>query len=219
MSEEKSDEHFPSKRFELQLPENGGISIFLLGCSRSGKTTMLRHLYKTYFQHYITTFLSMNLHADIYKDFGSKMILMDEYYPEILQEMHHINAETGNKFQFLYVNDDFVSHKIKNDPEVLRLLTLYRNAGMSSIQSFQGATLMSPVGRAQVNFILIFKQNTPKEWERVIREYLLGWLPEPMTMNERISWCRVATQDHQFIVVDQLNSECYISKLKSDQLV
>lgn len=218
MSEEK-EKSFPSKRFELKLPENGGVSIFLLGASRAGKSTMLRYLYKNHFSHYITLFLSMNLHADIYKSLGDKMILMDEYYPEILQEMHHINAETNNKFQFLYVNDDFVSHRIKNDAEILRLLTLYRNAGMSSIQSFQGATLMSPVGRAQVNFILIFRQNTPKEWERVIREYLNGWLPEGLTLMEKISWCKAATENFQFICIDQLNGECYISRLFPDQLV
>ena len=218
MSEEK-EERFPSKKFELSLPDNGGISIFLLGASRSGKSTMLRYLYKTHFSHYITMFLSMNQHADIYRSMGDKMILMDEYYPEILQEMHHINAETGNKFQFLYVNDDFVSNKIKNDSEILRLLTLYRNAGMSSIQSFQGQTLMNPVGRAQVNLVLIFAQNTAREYERVIKEYMLGWIPEGMTMKEMIKWMMAATQNHQFIVIDQLHHQCYISKLMKDQLV
>jgi GTPase SAR1 family protein len=218
MSEEK-EERFPSKRFELKLPDNGGISIFLLGASRSGKSTMLRYLYKTYFSHYITLFLSMNLHADIYRSLGDKMILMDEYHPEILQEMHKINAETGNKFPFLYVNDDFVSHRIKNDAEILRLLTLYRNAGMSSIQSFQGQTLMNPVGRAQVNLVLIFAQNTAREYERVIKEYMIGWIPEGMTLKESVKWMMVATQNHQCVVLDQLNHQCYISKLMKDQLV
>ena len=49
---------------------------------------------------------SQNLHADIYKDLSSKVVVADEYYPELIEEAHHINAETGNKFPFLFINDD-----------------------------------------------------------------------------------------------------------------
>ena len=59
---------FESKRFDLTLPTNGGISISLIGASRSGKTTLLKYIYKTHFQKYITTMFSMNRQADIYKD-------------------------------------------------------------------------------------------------------------------------------------------------------
>ena len=210
---------FPSKRFNIELPTNSGTSWFLLGASRSGKSTLLRHLYKKYFTHHITIMFSQNLHADIYKDLGEKIVLADDYYPELLAEAHHINAETGNKFPFLFINDDIVSKKIKNDEEITRLLTLYRNAGCSSIQSFQGRTLMNPVGRAQVNYVCIFKQQTSREWECVIKEYLAGWLPEGLTMIEKIRFCMRATESHQFIMVDNIKHECYISKLFAEDIV
>lgn len=212
-------ESFPSKRLNIELPTNGGTSWALLGASRSGKSTMMKHIYKKYFTSHITIMFSQNLHADIYKDLGDKVIVSDEYYPELLQEAHHINAETGNKFPFLFINDDMVSNKLKNDMEITRLLTLYRNAGMSSIQSFQGRVLMNAVGRNQINYVAIFKQQTAREWFNVIKEYLEGWLPEGMTMPEKIRWCMAATQSHQFIFIDNIKNECYISKLMKDDLV
>ena len=219
MSEEKvEEEHFPSKRLDIELPTNGGTSWALIGASRSGKTTLMKFLYKNYFASHITTMFSQNLHADIYKDLSSKVIVADEYYPELIEEAHHINAETNNKFPFLFINDDMVSLKIKNDPWVLKLLTICRNAGMSSIQSFQGRVLMNACGRGQINYVAIFKQQTAKEWYNVIREYLDGWIPEGMTMNEKIKWCMVATQNHQFIFIDNIKNECYISRLFKDQL-
>jgi len=211
-------ESFPAKRLNLTLPTNGGTSWALIGASRSGKTTMLKHIYKKYFQSHITIMFSQNLHADIYKDLGDKVLVSDEYYPELLQEAHHINAETGNKFPFLFINDDMVSLKLKNDMEITRLLTLYRNAGMSSIQSFQGRVLMNAVGRGQINYIAIFKQQTAKEWFNIIKEYLEGWLPEGLTMNEKIRWCMKATEHFQCIFIDNILNECYITKLMGSDL-
>ena len=224
MSKEKDktpdpDAPFPSGRMDVVLPTNGGTSWALIGASRSGKTTMLRYLYKTYFQDSVTIMFSQNLHADIYKDLGKNIILADEYYPELLQEAHHINSETGNKFPFCIINDDMVTLKLKNDPEILRLLTIYRNAGMSSIQSFQGRVMMSACGRGQVNYVAIFKQQTAKEWTNVIKEYLDGWLPQGLTMIEKIRWCMVATQDHQFFFINNIDNTCIISKIMKDQLV
>ena len=209
---------FTSKKFNIELPTNGGISIALIGCSRSGKTTMLKHLYKKYFTKHIAVMCSMNPQADIYKDLSSKVIVSEKYDPTILSDMHKINTKLGNKFPFLFISDDYVDRKIKNCPEITRCLTIMRNANVNSIFSFQGRTLMSAVGRMNVNIICIFKQQTPMEWKNVIDEYLGMWLPLGMKMEEKIEFCKLATEDHQFFTINNLTGECFLSKLTASQI-
>jgi len=93
-----------------------------------------------------------------------------------------------------------------------------RNANVNSIFSFQGRTLMSAVGRMNVNIICIFKQQTPMEWKNVIDEYLGMWLPLGMKMEEKIEFCKLATEDHQFFTINNLTGECFLSKLTASQI-
>ena len=208
---------FESKRFDLTLPTNGGISIALIGASRSGKTTLLKYIYKTYFQKYITTMFSMNRQADIYKDLDEKVIISDRFHSELLREAHEINSLCDNKFPFLFISDDYVDPKIKNDQEITRAMTIYRNANISTIFSFQGRTLMSAVGRNNSNFICILKQQTPLEWENVIKEFLSMYLPTGMTMREMVEFCKHATVDHQMFWIDNIEGKCYLTKLTKAQ--
>jgi len=208
---------FEVRRFELTLPTNGGTSFGLIGASRSGKTTLMKYLYRTHFKKHITIMSTMNPHASIYEDLDSKVLVCQDYHPELLREMHELNSHTGNKYPFLFISDDFVNPKIKNDGEVTRALTIYRNAGVSSIWSFQGRTLMSAVGRNNLNYIAVLKQQTPKEWECVIKEFLSMWLPTGMNMREMVEFCRLATEDHQFFFIDQIEGCCYLTKLSREQ--
>lgn len=210
---------FSSKKFNPNISmDKGGVSIALVGASKSGKTTMLKHLYKKHFTKHIAVMCSMNPQAEIYKDLSSKVIVSEKYEPSILKDMHKINTKLNNKFDFLFVSDDYVDKKIKNDPEITRCLTIFRNCMISSIFSFQGRTLMSAVGRMNVNYICIFKQQTPLEWQNVIKEYLDMWLPLGMTMAEKINFCKLATEDHQFFCIDNIANECFLSKLTLAQI-
>jgi len=208
---------FVSKKFDITLPTNGGISLLLCGASRSGKTTMMKYLYKTHFEKCITTMFSMNRHADIYSDLSDKVIVSDTFHSELLREAHQINSVCDNKFPFLFISDDYVDTKIKNDPEITRCMTIYRNANISSIWSFQGRTLMSAVGRNNANYIIVFKQQTPLEWENVIKEFLSMYLPIGMTMREMVEFCKEATVDHQFFFIDNISGGCCLSKLSRVQ--
>jgi len=208
---------FEVRHFDVTFPSNGGVSFGLIGASRSGKTTLMKYLYRTHFKKHITIMSTMNPHADIYEDLDAKVLICHDYHPELLREMHELNSHTGNKYPFLFISDDFVNPKIKNDGEVTRALTIYRNAGVSSIWSFQGRTLMSSVGRNNLNYIAILKQQTPKEWESVIKEFLSMWLPTGMNMREMIEFCRLATEDHQFFFIDQIEGCCYLTKLTKEQ--
>jgi len=189
----------------------------MIGSSRSGKTTLMKYLYKTFFSKMITVMFSMNSHADIYKDLSENVMVCDTFHPEIIKCCHTINTVSGNKFPFLIVSDDYVDLKIKNNPEITRLLTIYRNAGINSIFSFQGRTLMSAVGRNSCNYIAVLKQQTPSEWENVIKEFLSMYLPRGMSMSQMIEFCVSATRDYQFFLIDNIKGECYITKLTPSQ--
>lgn len=211
---------FVTKKFDIDFPVHDGMgcSVALIGASRSGKTTLLKHIYKQHFKKHITVMFSMNPHAEIYANMSSKVIVADKFHGELIAEAHKINSLCENKFPFLFISDDYVDNTIKNHQEITRALTIYRNANICSIFSFQGRVLMSHVGRNNCNYIMIFKQNTPMEWEAVIKEFLGMWLPTKMTMREMIEFCRKATESHQFFCIDQINGECFLTKLGRGQV-
>ena len=208
---------FPSKKFEICMPENQCVSILLCGASRAGKTTLLKHLYQTYFSKHITTMFTMNSHADIYKDLSKDMMVANTFHPELLREAQEINSLCDNKYNFLWISDDYVGKEIKCDKEVVRVMTVGRNCGQSSIWSAQGRTLLSAIGRNNANYIMILKQQTPLEWECVIKEFLSMWLPTGMRMKEMVEFCKIATQNYQMFVIDNLKGECYLTKLTKEQ--
>jgi hypothetical protein len=55
------------------------------------------------------------------------------------------------------------------------------------------------------------------EWEACIKEFLSMWLPTGMTMKEMVDFCKAATVDHQFFVIDNLEGKCFLSKLTREQ--
>ena len=206
-----------ARPFSPELPTNGGVSFILIGASRSGKSTMMKYLFKTYFKKHITLMFSLNKQAEIYDDLSPKTIVCSEYLPELLEECHQINVKSSNKFPFLIISDDFVGGNIKHDEQITRLLTVYRNAACSSIFSFQGRTLLNPVGRQNANYITIFAQQTPQSWLAVCKEFLDLYLPMGMTYESKIKYCQSATRDHQFFFIDNVKGECYLSKLSRKQ--
>jgi len=208
---------FPSRRFELTLPTNGSVSVCLVGTSRSGKSTLLKYLYNTYFKNHITVMTTMNPQAEIYSDLDRKIVVSHEYHPEILRDMFEINRLSDNKYPFLFISDDFVGPTIKNDAQITRALTVGRNNGLTSIFSMQGRTLLNAVGRNNANYIAIFKQQTPLEFEAVIKEFLSMYLPPGMSMREMVDFCRRATEDHQFFFIDNIEGVCYLTKLSAAQ--
>lgn len=208
---------FPHGYFSPELPTNGGTSWALIGASRSGKTTLMKYILKKCFKREITTFFTMNPHAEIYKTLPETYMVSDEYYPEMIHDAYMINKLTDNKHRFLFVSDDYVDNKIKNDAEITRCLTIYRNAFVSSIFSFQGRTLMNSVGRNNINYVAIFKQNTAKEFEEVVKDYLMMWFPPDMSVREVVDFVVRMTHHYHFFFIDNIKGECYLSKLTPEQ--
>jgi hypothetical protein len=196
--------NIPDKPFELLLSTDGsGNSCAMIGSTKSGKSYALSYILQHYFKKHIGVLMTNSPQANIYKTM-KHLVQSPEYYPKILKDMEYINEHTSNEYNFLAVLDDVVTG-VKFSKEILRMLCIGRNKGMSAIICVQDITLINSAGKNNLNFVLFFKLNTDDRIEKVIKHYLNSYLPKNAKMVEKIRWYKQATQDHHFIVLDTLN--------------
>jgi len=201
--------HFPDDKF--------GVSFLLVGSTRSGKTTMLNYLYDTYFKKYITTVMSNSLNSDAYDYVKQYAVLSDLYHPEMLKDMYSINHATQNNYKFCVILDDLTN--IKNDKEYRRLLTIYRNSRISCIVSAQGISMFDKTCRGNINIVILGRMNSDAEVEKVVKEYLISYFPKNISLGEKITLYRQLTDDHFFIVVEQVEGHVFRTKLRPEQML
>jgi len=210
--------NIPLKNIEDLIVPDGkfGKSFLLCGSTRSGKTTMLNFLYEKHFKKHITTVMSNSLNSDAYDHIKRHCILSDLYHPEMLKEMYTINHETGNHYEFCVILDD-LTH-VKNDKEYMRLLTIYRNSRISCITSAQGISMFNKTSRGNINFCILGRLNSDSEVEKVVKEYLLSYFPKTMNMAEKITYYRALTDNHFFLVINQVDCQFFRTKLLPEQM-
>lgn len=206
------------KPFRLELPNKNGYTIVMIGASRSGKTTVMKHIVDKYLKGKILFFTSFNNHHEIYKDMPKHTIVCSDFHPEIIQEFHTLQKETKNKHKACFIFDDAIGGQLKNHKEITRLFSVYRNSDMCGIFNAQAPTLVSPVGRSNANYILLFRQNSAGEVETICKDFLRGYFPRSWKMNDRIVWYMEATADHHFILIDNINNTVCRCKLSPDQI-
>ena len=203
---------------ELEVPDGKfGFSILLCASTRAGKTSMMNYLFDNHFKKHITTIMSNSLQSDAYDHVKRFCILSDLYHGEMLKEMYQINHATENHYQFCVILDDLTN--IKNDKEYLRLLTIYRNSRISCIVSSQGISMFNKTARGNINFVILGRLNSDAEVEKVVKEYCLSYFPRNMNLVEKITYYRKLTDDHFFIVLDQVNGKFFRTKLRPEQLL
>ena len=209
---------FPEKHFGLDLLENGGVSIGLLGASRSGKTSVLKYLYKKYFSSRIGVMTTLSGHNEIYNDMSKNLIVDEEFHPNILRQMYLINHGTDNKYRFIFILDDYNGGVSKTNTEITRGLTIYRNSFIDFIYCNQDPTLINSTGRGNLNYVCLFKFNTSQVIEKAVKMFLLAYFPTDMKMAEKIKLYDTMTQDHQFFFLDNIEGKIYHCKLTPEQL-
>ena len=79
--------------------------------------------------------------------------------------------------------------------------------------------MMNRLARGNINFVMLGRMNSSEEVERNIKSYLQGHLPSNMKMTEKIKWYRMATEGHQWICLDQINNNIFLTKLTETQLI
>jgi len=201
----------------IELPDpKFGVSFVLCGSTRSGKTTILNYLYKTYFKDHISVLMSNSLNSDAYDMLKKSCAISDFYHPEILKEMYKINHATKNHYEFFAIIDDVPDKR--EDPEMKRLMCIYRNSRISSIVCAQTATMINKMARSNINYVFLGRMNSSSEIDRNIKDYLQGHLPSTLKMTEKIKLYKEWTSNYQWIVLDQINGTMFLTKLQPTQI-
>lgn len=197
--------------FSLEFPDvkTGGVSIALIGSTRSGKTTFLTHILEKYFSKHIKVLMSNSIHAPIYKEIDD-CIKSPLYIPRVIKEGYEINRKTNNHYPFLYILDDVVDKK--HDKELMKTLTIYRNSGISCVISVQSPVLLNSTSRGNINFVMLGKMNSDESIEKVVRMYLMSYLPG--RIDQKIRIYKELTEGHHWFVVDNLKGEVFRTKLR-----
>jgi hypothetical protein len=211
-SPEEPKHIFERKEFSLNLPDDKfGVSFLLLGSTRSGKSTLMNYIYENYFKDYITTLHTNSLQSEIYKPLKKKAITLPSYYPEMIKDTFKINKETKNKYRFLHIIDDVVNKK--NDPTLIQLFTIMRNSRINGIITGQELTIFNSIARTNINFVVLMKLNSDMAIEKVIKSYLRSYFPADYNLNQMIRAYKKLTDDHNFIVIDNINGGIFLSRL------
>lgn len=202
----------------IELPDpKFGVSFIMCGSTRSGKTTLLNYLFQKHFKNHMSVLMSNSLNSDAYDMLKKHCVQSDFYFPEVLREMYKINHETKNHYEFLAIIDDVPDKR--EDLEMKRLMTIYRNSRISCIVCAQTATMVNKMARSNINWVLLGRMNSSSEVERNIKDYLQGHLPTTMKMTEKIRWYKQATEHYQWIVLDQINGNMFLTKLQPNQII
>jgi len=182
----------------------GGCSILMLGSGRAGKTTALKYIVDKYFGKHCGVIYSQSAKAQAYQHMKYPLLpLSCVFVPELMNDAYHINKETKNHYPFLFVLDD--CPLAKNDKQLLKLLTIYRNSGISGVVCIQSPTLINPTCRSNFTFMLLFKQNSTEQIEQTLKCYLRGYLPQGWNYDQKIAWYKSQTEDHHFLFIDNWN--------------
>lgn len=209
-----AETNIPDAPFLLEMPDvaTGGCSILMIGSTRSGKSTALKHIMDKYFKKHVGVLFSQSINANAYKDMNYPLIAKSgAFIPELIHDMYSINKETKNHYPFLVIIDD--CPLVRSDKELLKLTTIYRNSGLSSIVCCQNLGMLNPTCRSNINFIMLFKLNNTEAIEKTIKTFLRGYLPQGWNYDTKIDWYKRTTEDHHFIFLDNLAGTIFRCKI------
>jgi GTPase SAR1 family protein len=201
----------PDRAFKLNIPdpETGGMTVALIGSTRSGKTTLLRHLLDKEFDEHVGVLMTPSLHAPIYKDIKS-LARSPDYFPSLIDECYKINKECKNHYPFLMVLDDVVTAKF--DKTLMKSFTIYRNSGITTIMSVQNPIIFNSTTRGNFNAVILGYLNSDEACDKVIRMFCFTAI-KGKNIEEKIHEYKRLTADHHWLYIDHLAGDLYRFKL------
>lgn len=217
--QKESNEIIPFRNMDTWMPPSDefGCSMIFVGSTRSGKTTMLNFVFSRHFKNYIITLMSNSLNSDAYKYLKKGNICSDFFHPEILKDQYRINHDTKNHYKFMNILDDIPDKR--SNQELKRMLTIYRNSRISCAMSVQGISMMDKTCRGNINYVFLGRMNSDAEIEKVVKEYLISWFPKNIRLTEKIELYRKLTDDHHWIVLNQIDGEIFRTKLRVSEVL
>jgi hypothetical protein len=206
-SEEEIQERIPVTKFKLKLDPSTGSTLALVGSSKSGKTTFIKYINENYFKDNIVILFATNSHIKKYDDFDIKC----SYFNEMLIKMgYKINLNTDNYYKFCFMFDDMIDDTVKNNATVKRLITVYRNADISTVISIQDVKLLRKTNRENINYITFHKMNNIEAIKENIEIYLSPFLIGKDRVNQYIE----LTANYHFLLLDIINNKLTRHKIK-----
>ena len=185
----------------------------MVGSGRSGKTTALKWLIDNYFKKHCGVIFSNSSKAHAYREMKYPLLpLSNAYIPELVNAAYRINKDTKNLYPFLFVLDDVPL--ARNDKELMKTTTIYRNSGVSLIHCAQSPNMISPTCRSNYTFFMLFHNNSSEQAENACKFFLRGRLPDTWNMNQKVAWLQEATNDHHFILINNWTGEIFRSKIQ-----
>ena len=153
--------------------------------------------------------MSNSIHNPIY-DSMKDIVKSPLYIPKLVKDGYDINKNTDNHYNVLYILDDVVTAKF--DKELLKLLAIYRNSSLSCIMSIQSPILLNSSTRGNLNYVFLGRMNSEEQIEKTIKMYLSSYLEGKMT--DKIREYKKLTENHYWIVIDNLTGEIYRTKIE-----
>lgn len=218
LEELSNDKLYPVKKFDLERDPRFGTSFMILGSTKSGKSTMLNFILKKYFKESVNVLMSQSLHADIYKDARRTMACAPTYIPELVRTCYLINKNVGVKHQYDFniILDDVVGGK--NDTQMTRLLTIYRNSRVSCCLSAQSPIMLNSTGRNNINHVLLGRFNSDESVKYAVEKFLRTYFPRDMRIIDCMRAYRELTEDHTFFWVNTLEGTVCRVRLTPEEL-
>lgn len=203
---------FTDGEFKLNIPDptTGGMTVALVGSTRSGKTTLLNHILNHCFEKHVGVLMTPSLHAPIYEAIKG-LAKAPFYVPRIIEEMYSINRKTENHYPFLAVLDDVVTAKF--DKTLMKSFTIYRNSGITTIMSVQNPIIFNSVTRGNFNAVILGYLNSDEACEKVIRMFCYTSIPGK-NIEEKIAEYKKLTEGHYWLYIDHLGGGLTRFKLR-----
>ena len=75
-------------------------------------------------------------------------------------------------------------------------------------------TIFNSITRSNINFVMLGKLNSDMATEAVIKTYLRSYFPKYMSINDCIREYKRLTADYHYIILDNINNDAFISKVR-----
>lgn len=205
-------ENLPEFDFKNEIIRDGKpyhFSGLFIAQSRSGKTTLLKHLLKDIKPYYdIIIMITESIQADIYNTdlFDFITTSNKQQYKKLINAVRMFQRETKNSLNFLVIFDDFCN---PNDAKIRDLYTNGRNSNISVFQLVQDVTMTKNHCRLNSLYVFLFNQKNAVAVERTTHHFLLNFIKTPSELKSKaektdylINWVQRQTQNYNSVVLN-----------------
>ncbi len=190
---------------DLSLDKGTGNTTALFGASKSGKSTLISHIYDKYYDHdeIISTLFTDSPQNKILlgKDDLALCNNFDKTAGKMINAQKYFNQRNNNKYEFLDILDDIVD--ISRNKILNKMILIYRNSKISSIISLQYCKLLSKKARGNVNNVVLLSLNSDEAIEQAVSLYLKSYFRKMgcLCMAEMVDLYRKLTDKHGMIYI------------------